>query len=652
MRYLKFIPVIAVLISSLVCMTSLQAESAATTLTQFSLEELMNMEVTSVSRTSQPLNQTAAAIYIINEEQIRRSSATKVPELLRMVPGLQVAQISASDWAITARGFNGALANKLLVMIDGRTVYSHLHNGVYWDVQDLFLEDIERIEVIRGPGASVWGANAVNGVINIITKHTKNTKGTVLKGWGGSHEQGTGARFGGKTGENFYYRGSGKFFNTESTFKGNDAWHMSRGGFRSDWQADPNDSLTFQGDYYNGVKDDRVTEVFEQNPFRMVRPSDTELAGGNFLTRWNHVYSPTSDSSLQIYYDQTNRQNVILDEIRYSADIDWQHRFWAGDRNEIVWGLGYRLLADRTKGSFAAFFDPSQRADNLWQAFLQDTITLVPARLWLTLGSKFEINPYTDFEFQPTARMLWQFHEHHSVWTAVSRAVRTPSRLDHDLVIQGWLTQGSNLGIAEGNPDMKPESLVAYEAGYRGQLHKRISLDVAAFINRYRNLRTLFLNDTFTRNGYDVTRYFLGNYARARTFGAELESKIHVLETLRFGLGYTFLRMIVRPGSDAFNTSQNGEKQNPDHQLFFKTYWNPIKNVEIDPQIRYVDALKNFRISAYWEMDLHVAWHVTKNLELSVIGQNLFHNHHMEFSSATSSGINRAVYGKATLKFD
>lgn len=629
---------------------SVQAADAAK-ITSFSLEDLMNTEVTSVTRSSRPLNQSAAAVTVINQEDIRRSGATAVPELLRMVPGMQVARITASQWAISIRGFNGALVTKLLVLVDGRTVYSPLHSGVYWDVQDLMPENIERIEVIRGPGASVWGSNAMNGVINIITKDSKDTQGGLVTGLGGSEEQSGALRYGGKIGEKTTYRGYGRYFNRDSSHDGNDAWQMGQGGIRVDSTLNEKDKLAFDGAYYNGEEDLRTTFSTLTPPFREVMNADGVISGGHFLSRWEHAYSETSDSTLQFYYDQTYRDSVILDEYRYTGDIDWRHHFMLGDRNEVVWGLGYRLNADKTKGTFSAYFDPGSRTDNLYQAFLQDTIALVPDKLWFTAGTRLEINDYSGFEAQPTARLLWQPTEKQSVWGAVSRAVRIPSRLDHDLQLNGWFTPGVRLGRLEGDHDRDSEVLYAYELGYRVQPVKRLALDVTGFINDYKNLTTTRLIGNEVENGFPITRLAVDDEMKGQAVGTEIAAKFQATDNFMINSGYTLLQIYLNAENDGLGTAEAAEGQSPEHQIFVNPRVDLPFDLELDAALRYVDALLRSRVPAYWEMDMRLGWRPTERLEFSVVGQNLFHNHHQEFPGTGNPESQRAVYGKTAVKF-
>ena len=414
------------------------AEEREEDLTTLGLEELMNIEVTSVSKKLEKRSGAAAALYVITEEDIRRSGATSIPEALRLVPGVEVSRIDSNKWAIGVRGFGSRLARSMLVLIDGRSVYTPLFAGTYWEVQDTLLEDIDRIEVIRGPGGTLWGANAVNGVINIITKHSRDTQGLLATAGGGTEERAFGsARYGGTLGETFTYRLYGKYFDRDGGFvpRGDDydAWSMSRGGFRTDWAMGPQDTLKVQGDLYDGDAGQHAVITRFRPPFTQVVEDDATLSGANLLGRWRHEVSDRSDLALQAYYDNTYRREPSFRERRNTFDLDFQHRFGIPWRQEIIWGLGYRLTADNTGSVPTIVFRPRDRSDDLYSLFAQDEVTVIEDKLRLIVGSKFEHNDYSGFEFQPSGRLVWTPAGSHVVWGSISRAVRTPSRLDHDL---------------------------------------------------------------------------------------------------------------------------------------------------------------------------------------------------------------------------
>ena len=480
----------------LVALTSAPAiadEVSTSALKTMSVEDLMNIEVTSVARHPEKLLEAASAIQVITQDDIRRSGATSIPEALRLADNLQVAQKNSHDWAISARGFNTDLANKLLVMIDGRTVYTPLYSGVFWDVQDYLLEDIDRIEVISGPGGALWGANAVNGVINIITKSAKDTQGVYAEAGGGSQPQDfTGVRYGGSLGADSAYRVYGKYFDRGAEVLANgdsasDSWRQGRAGFRMDSDATAHDRLTLQGDYYDGRENEQTGGI-------------AAVSGANLLGRWTRSVSDESDFSLQSYLDQTHLGDpeapLMVSGMQFSPagtvyddlttyDVDFQHRFSLGARNRVVWGLGYRYTHDAVIEAPSVGFFPAVLAQNLYSAFVQDELALA-RNLSFTLGTKLEHNDYTGFEFEPDARLSWALNSSQALWAAVSRAVRTPSRIDTDL------SEGTPpyLVLLKGNPDFTSEALLAYELGYRAQLNSAFTASVSSFYNQYNDLRS------------------------------------------------------------------------------------------------------------------------------------------------------------------
>jgi iron complex outermembrane receptor protein len=632
-------------------------------LKQLSLEELMGVDVTSVSKKEEKLFDAAAAIYVITEEDIRRSGATSIPEVLRNVPGVEVARVDSHTWAITVRGFNSTAANKLLVLIDGRSVYTPLFSGVFWDVQDTLLEDVERIEVIRGPGATLWGANAVNGVINIITKSAKQTEGLLVTGGGGTEERGFGGvRYGGKLSETARYRFYAKYFNRDDTVlpdgtDAGDAWQMGQGGFRIDWDASDKNRLTFQGDLYGGSLGQTSTIVSPTPPFRRLNNADTTVAGGNALGRWVHHFSEASDVQLQVYYDRTERRiPLVFSEQRDTFDVDVQHRFPVGQWQDIVWGVGYRFTQDSVGNTFNVSWDPDRRATHLVSIFVQDDITLVPNRLRLTLGSKFEHNDFTGFEIQPNARLAWTPTERQTVWAAVSRAVRIPTRLDHDIRLNAQVIPGTppTALAVFGSRNFVSEELLAYELGYRLQPHPRLSLDVAAFYNVYDRLLSIEGPGPAQPSPPAVVIPFvLANNLEGETYGVEAWANYQIADWWRWQAGYTYLHMQLRskPGSSDTTSVAGQEGSSPQHRFFLRSWLDLPANLELDTTLRYVDGLSSQRVRAYVALDVHLGWRPIKNLELAVVGQNLLDNRHREFSSTLRTEIQRGIYGKVTWRY-
>jgi len=632
-------------------------------LSKLTFEDLMNLEITSVSKKAQKVSEAAAAIFVITSEDIRRSGVTSIPEALRMVPGLQVARIDASKWAITSRGFNDRFANKLLVLIDGRSVYTPLYSGVFWDLQDTLLEDVERIEVIRGPGATLWGANAVNGIINIITKQAKETQGGLVTAGTGTEERGFGSvRYGSKLNDDTCYRVYAKYFDRDIGVDGVDNWHVVRGGFRVDWEPANGNSLTLQGDIYDDKIGDRISVASLDDPYTQTLDGDRESSGFNLLTRWKHVISDTSDMTLQLYYDRTKQNTIILDEIRDTFDIDFQHRFLLSKRQELIWGLGYRFTCDDINNTFSMSLYPDSRDDNLFSVFVQDEIILVDDRLHLTLGSKFEHNDYTGFEIQPNARLMWTPHSRHSIWTAVSRAVRTPSRAEVDLRrnIQVF-PLGSSLAVGSfiGTRDFDSEELIAYELGYRVQPMDRLSLDIAAFFNDYDNLRTREPGEPFYETSpsppHLVIPYTSDNKMEGETYGVELAANWQALDWWRLQAAYTYLQIQLHLAGDSeCILAEKIEGESP-HKISFRSFMELFRDLEFDLWVRYVDNLPSQDIGSYIALDARLSWRLFNDLELSVVGQNLLDSDHPEFLSdmlATPlTEVERSVYGKITWSF-
>ncbi len=625
-------------------------------------EELLFMKipvVVTAARKEQSQFETAAATYVITAEDIRRSGATTISELLRMVPGLNVAQISASEWAISSRGFLflKRFSNELLVMIDGRSVYTPVFAGVYWDAQDTLLEDIERIEVIRGPGGTLWGANAVNGVINIITKHAKDTRGGLVSAGTGDREQGFGAlRYGLKMGNDVYFRTYAKYFNRDDFVGGNDQWYAQRGGFRMDWDISYQDTLAVQGDLYDGRAAQTVSRTLLSPPSVSLTADTRDFHGSNLLLRWQRRPSEESDILLQAYFDNAEREDVTLDQRVDTYDLDFQHRFLLGDRQEITWGMGYRLVADKLRGSFDISFDPEERQTQLFSVFLQDQITIME-NLWLTLGSKFEHNDFSGFEIQPSARFLWHLLPHHVLWGSVSRAVRVPSRADNNIRTNLSAKRGKPpiLVAAFGNDSVKSEDLLAYELGFRNQLTQSLSLDVTGFYNTYDNLITVEpgvpVFETEPSPPHLLIPSNLDNLMHGETYGFETAVNFQAMRNWRLSSSFTQLNMQLHLDSDSKDRNRNAlvEGGNPEHQFQIRSYLNLPYNLEQDTAVYYVSRLPKPEVSGYTRMDMRLGWHPRNNLEFSLSVQNLLDNHHPELSGGNE--VPRSVYAKITWKF-
>ncbi|PYU50349.1 MAG: TonB-dependent receptor [Acidobacteria bacterium] len=647
--------------------------------TAVSLEDLWNMQVTSVSKRSQKVADAAAAIFVLTQEDIRRSGATSIPEALRLVPGLEVARIDQNKWAIGSRGFNGRFDNKLLVLIDGRSVYTPLFSGVYWNVQDVMLEDVDRIEVIRGPGATLWGANAVDGVINVITKKAKATQSAIVTAGAGTEERAAGGvRFGSKLGDNTYYRAYTKYFDWgpsayPSGITAHDGWDALRGGFRADWTPAGANSLTVQGDIYRSRFDETLTVASLSAPYSNTFPNDGKYSGGNILGRWNHT-SEGSSMSLQMYYDNTTiTDHSLFGDHQNILDLDFQHGFHVGDSQQFVWGLGYRSIRDKNDASFTVSLQPNQVTLNQFSTFLQDEISLVDNRLQITLGSKFERNEFTGFEIEPNARLLWNLTPNQSIWTAVSRAVRTPAlteeglRLNSQVIPPGTPANPTPLpavvavfGSRQFNSQFNSEDLLAYELGYRVQATKNLSLDIATFYNNYSNLRTAEPGAPFPEGSPAPTDFVIpfvaGNKMSGGTYGVELFADWKVVPKWRLMGSYSYLQMDIHKNLDSQDpTPDNPNGSSPRHQWYLRSSVDLPKHFEQDTTLRFVDHLPSLGLPSYYSLDAHLGWRPVTSLELSIGGQNLLNNWHLEFMpdfvNTSPTVVKRSIFGSITVKF-
>ena len=612
-----------------------ERELSASELKKLSLEELMNLRVTLVTRTPQKLTQSASAIQVVTGEDIRNSGATNIAEALRLVSNLQVSQMSSNAWIIGARGFNTLFANKLLVMIDGRTVYTPLFAGVLWDVQNVLLEDVERIEVISGPGATLWGANAVNGVINIITKNSAETQGLYVSALGGSFMKDEfAARWGGKIGEKMSYKVYGQHFDRKSslapdgTSAADDAWKNTQGGFKMNWAGKKSNTFTVQGDYYGGAIG--------------YTGGNSDFNGQNLLGRWRQRFSENSDMTLQAYYDRYYREdapNGNSDEIN-TFDIDFQHRVAVAKRHTILWGLGYRRVKDKfvSNGNNVAILPETKNLD-LVNSFIQDEIS-VSSSFKLTLGTKISHNVYTGIEVQPSIRGHVTVKDRDLLWAAISRAVRTPSRVDADYFSPPEAQPPTVFSVA-GGPDVVSEKVYAYEAGYRMQPNNKSTFSLATFYNVY--------NDIYSLEPVPGTlTYQIQNGTKGTSWGAELSGTYQVLNNWRLRGGYTYFdkKLEAKPGHTFDPSYLANDVQN---QFMLQSMAN-FSSFDFDVAARYLDyipaSLATQKVPAYFTFDARLAY-TYKRVEFSVVGQNLASKRHTEFNTRP---IPRSVYGKVALR--
>jgi len=631
------------------------------------IEDLVRIRVSSIARREQDPYAAPGAFHVLSQEELHRTGVNSIPDALRFVPGLQVARLGAHDWAITSRGFNGLYANKLLVLMDGRSVYTPLFSGVFWDVQDTLMEDIDRIEVVRGPGGTLWGANALNGVISVVTKSARHTQGGLVTGGGGTEDRASGAaRYGGQIGEDSWYRVYGGYLNRDDSAlaygePANDSAQMLRGGFRMDWEPADVSRFTLQGDVYAGWLDQTATLPILTPPYVSSMDTRMNLSGGNVLGRWVRTIADGNEVQVQTYFDHTSRESGFLAEDRNTLDIDSQHHVEIGDRNDLIWGLGFRVTGDQLENRDASIrMDPDAQTDLLFSAFAQDELTLVEDRLKLLFGSKFEHNDYTGFEIQPSARLAWTPWERHTLWTSVTRAVRTPSRAERGISLQTSVVPGDPPTAVTlfGSDRFRSEALRAFELGYGAKLNDRISLDVATFYNDYDHLSSTEVGMPFqgpsTGTPYFVQPLVLDNLGTGHTYGAEASGTVKLTPRWRMRAGYTFLEshLELEPESTQLGPTILSD---PRHQFYLHSSFDLPADLHFDAMVRYVDELKDGSIPGYVGLDLRLAWQPRPNLEFSVIGKDLLDNQHPEFNSNSyfvqPGEVERSVYAKFTLRF-
>jgi iron complex outermembrane recepter protein len=631
-------------------------------LKKLSLSELGNIEVTTPSKEPEELWKTPAATYVLTQEDIRRSGATSIPEMLRLVPGVEVARINSNQWSVSIRGFGSAFSRNVLVLIDGRSVYTPLFAGVYWDVQNVPIEDIDRIEVVRGPGGTIWGSNAVNGVINIITKKARNTHGTYASVRSGNIDQGGGTfRYGGAHGANLDYRMYGMGFGLAPEFHldndNYDSWQLGQAGFRTDSTLSDRDNLTVEGDIYKGKVGQRVNIAYYSPLVQKNVDGIEDVSGGNLLGVWRHTLSDTSDFQVQAYYDRTSRFGPQLGETRDTFDFDFVHHLQLGERNQVTWGFGTRL----SKGDFiqtvpTVNFVPSNETDTIYSAFVQDQIAILKNKLWLTLGSKFERNNFTGWENQPGARLLFNPTPHQTVWAAVTRAVRTPSRIDEDLQLTGLLLPNPPIFICIcDNGKFVSETLLGYEVGYRRLITSSLYIDVAGFHNKYNDLQSFGAASLSIENSPPPQHILISvpfvNGIMGSSNGGEIapDWKATRWMELRAGYSYTSLNLVDRATHAKSSDISSYEGSSPHNEVTGQTFFSLPKQLTLSPTYRYVGSVPAQLTGSYQTMDARIAWRFTKNFELSFTGQNLFQPRHPEFGSVL---VERGGYGQITWRRD
>ncbi len=635
-------------------------------LKSLSLEQLGDVEITTVSKQPEEVWQTPAAVFVVIADDIRRSGATTIPELLRLVPGVEVARSQSGGWAVGIRGFNSGFSKDILVLIDGRSVYTPLFEGVYWDVQDLVLDDIDRIEVIRGPGGTIWGANAVNGVINIITKKASETKGVYAHvSAGGLINRFVGeVRLGLAPLPGLQFRLFAKGFDRgpEANPGGDpyDHWHQARGGFRLDWQPGSHDSFTASATAYTGKTGDQNTigEFFP--PSQRVTDTPDTVSGGDLVVRWDHQLAHDSGFYLEGYFNRTNRATSQFTETRDTFDLDFINHIANLRRQDIILGAGLRespSLVEQTEATVN--FAPNKVNNYVYSLFAQDTFQLLPERLSLTLGSKFADDMYSGWGVEPSAQVLWHPRSTTSLWASVARALRTPGRVDRNLSLLGDVTPGGP-GVlpiflqVKGNPKFTPEVLIGWSAGARQLLWRRLYLDVAAFHNQYDDIESYgspVFTVTFptTPYPYESLNVQFANGLRGVSDGIEIapDWKATSWFELRGSFSHVHVTLHSKSGFSQASYATGIEGSSPHREASAQGIFTFAHGWEVVPDYRFVSALPADNVRSYQTADARIAYKIEHHVELSATGRNLLQPRHQEFTgdNGNAVGIKREVFG-------
>lgn len=630
---------------------------------------MFNFDIYSLSKKKENAFDASSATYIITSEDIRRSGVTSIPEALRMAPGVQVSRIDGNKWAITIRGFDRQFSNKLLVMIDGRTVYTPLFSGVFWELTDYLIEDIDKIEVVRGPGGTIWGANAVNGIINIITKNAAQTQGSYVSQVVGNEDKSiTEVRYGGKTADNDHYRIYAKKLIRDSNARkysdgksNDDGTVQDKAGFRYDITSIKDSSISVHGDISSGKSDNYFT--FDQD----VQSKGSRTA--NLMVSWDKTLSKKSSFTLQSYLDYDQFDLPVLKRSGRTFDVDFQHFYNFSKENQFIWGLGYRDISDDIEQnnvngtSFTPIaYYPDKRNDEIYSAFIQDKIGLIADKLYWTIGSKFLMNDYTGFEYQPNTRLTFYPSRNQTLWAAVSRAVRTPTRGEISFDIKDY---PSGYSVSIGSPQAESENVLAYEAGYRIKPTNKTLFDLTGYYNKYSKLRTY---EDIGLGGTAIA----ANLGSGESYGFEAVGKWQVNNELRLEASYDYLKMnlgVSSASSDATTSVLAASDrlalaagQSPKNQFRVRSYYNITPKIEFDNMLYYVDELPLAKTSstdpsgipAYFRFDTRIGYIATKNLDFSFGIKNLFDDRHSEFKAASynvRTEIARTYYMKAVWQY-
>ena len=655
-RVFPLFPICPVILASVVCLAARaavgHAEGRSTDsqnpLKTMTLEQLGKIEVTTVSKEPEEVWDTPAAIYVITQDDIRRSGARNIPEALRLAPGVEVARITSGEYAIGIRGFNSRLSRSVLVLIDGRTVYTTFTAGTYWETQDTLLEDVDRIEVIRGPGGTIWGPNAVNGVINIITKDAADTKGAYAHAGGGNVEQDFGGlRYGRGNGKGLSYRAYVKGFGWAPQYHADgdnyDDWHSGQGGFRMDWNVNARDSYRLEGDVYGQDFGERVAPSTYNPPANYDISGDASLYGGNVLWSWRRVQGARRDMQLVAYYAHDTREELNFGDIRNTVDLDFTDRF-AVARQDLTWGFTVRASHGNEQNIFSGLtFTPSTRTDWLYQGFIQDQTTLEPNRLAVVWGAKVLKTNYTGVLAEPSIRLLYTPAGTQALWAAYTHAVRTPADVERDFNLSSFLGDEPNgmpiFARFSANRNFRSEQLNGYEIGYRGLEGKKFYFDIATFYNHYGDLFSEDLVQApYIETNPAPTHLLIpaefGNGLVASTDGGEITPDFRPAPWWRLSGSYTLLEMHVKKGTDSkdIGSAPTVQGSSPEQQVLIRNDFDLPKSVSAGLQVRYVSALPGIKVASYWTGDASAVWSLGHHLQLAASGQNLFQPRHVEFN--------------------
>ncbi len=636
-----------------------------------SLEDLMKTNITSVSKKEEQLLGTPAAVYVVTREEIRASGARNVPDALRMVPGMDVNQINASMYDVGIRGFDERFSNKMLVMIDGRSLYSPLFGGIYWDSLDLVMDDIERIEVIRGPGGSLWGTNAVNGTVNIITRSSQATQGVLLD------EQSSNitplsptARYGGQMGKSGTYRVFAKYIDAfgdeDATGQwAGDAWHLLHGGFRSDVKLREHDGFMFEGDVYGGSFSEPLNESLLTAPFEATVRGMNSVLGGSMLGRWTHSYVNGQETQVQVYYSKENRDATERPDSIATVDVDMQHHFRVGSRQDLVGGTGYRYSRVVAPETPYLTITPESQTYPLFSGFLQDGLALIPKLLTLTAGGKTEHNDISGFDFQPSLRMDWRPTGKSAAWASVTKAVKIPNLLNTSMYRVWTVGVGANgidVTTLIGNPKYKDEHLLAYEGGYRLQL-KRASLDATGFVNSYSDVETNENLAPIAHAAYTEYPMQWANNLFGKSYGTEAAAHWNVVPRWKMTATYSWLKLETRTNAQSNDTSTavGFNTGTPTNHFGVRSSYSLAKNIEFNAQAQYTGPMPSGlgrdtapAMPSYCRVDSNLQWHIGEYVRASIGGQNLLYPRKAEYmggNGAIQTLTPRTIFGRINYVF-